>query len=121
MDIALTATNREMRHIDFYLLRGRGYEGLAVDDLNQLWTTTFKVMFRRRSAENIQAHFDFRAELDLRGMEVPIETIGAEIETLRKAQRAREHIDVFNAADRPLNAPKSSRRRAQWLPVMSTS
>jgi hypothetical protein len=84
MNIAFTVIDREMRHIDFYLLRGRGHEGLADDDLNQLWTTTFKVMFRSRSAEDIQAHFDSRAELDLRGMEVPVETVRAEIEHLGK-------------------------------------
>jgi hypothetical protein len=98
MDITVAAIDRDMRHIDFYLLRGRDYEGLADDELNQLWTATFKMMFRSRSAEDIVAHFDFRAELDLRGLDVPVETIGPELETLRKTKRS-PHMDVVNAED----------------------
>jgi hypothetical protein len=85
MNLTLTVDEvRKTRHMAFYLLRGRLHEHLAAADLNQMWTTTFKTMFHSRTMEDIRAHYDSGAELDLRGMEVPVETIRAEIETIMK-------------------------------------
>jgi hypothetical protein len=110
MNIASRIIEDRKRYIAFYLLRGRPHERLAAADLNQLWTATFKVMFLSRSAEDIQAHYDSRAELDLRGMEDPVETVGAELETLRKTKPRRRSISVSNTANRPRIAHKSQPR-----------
>jgi hypothetical protein len=92
MNTAPTVIEDRKRYIAFYLLRGRPHERLAGDDLNQLWTTTFKAMFRSRSWEDIQTHYDSRAELDLRGVEAPVETVRAEIKTLGKEKLKRGPI-----------------------------
>jgi hypothetical protein len=82
---------RRTRSVVFYLLRGRLHEHLGITDLNEMWTATFKTMFLSRLGEDIQAHYDSGAELDLRGMQAPVETIRAEIETLGKERRGRLH------------------------------
>lgn len=83
--------DRRTRSVVFYLLRGRVHEHLAAIDLIQMWTATFKTMFLSRSGEDIQAHYDSGAEIDLRGMEAPVETIRAEIETLGKQNKGWVH------------------------------
>jgi hypothetical protein len=81
------------RYIPFYLLRGRLHERLSDGELSHLWTTTFNRMFLSQSWEDIQAHYDSRAELDLRGMELPVENVRDKIET-RKPKLKQDHVSI---------------------------
>jgi hypothetical protein len=95
MNIAVSAHDgARKRYIPFYLLRGRLHEYLPDEELNHLWTMTFKTMFLSQSPEDVQAHYDSRAELDLRGLELPVENVRDQLETRVNSKLKQDHFST---------------------------
>lgn len=68
-----------------YLQNGRAHANLTDSELSTLWAAAFSAWFRSRSAEDSLGYYDLDAELELRGMETPLETVRTEL-TLAIAQ-----------------------------------
>jgi hypothetical protein len=86
LDTAVAANDVTKKlFIDLYLLQGRLHQKLSNDDLSLLWTATFKALFQSRSVEDMQAHYDVRAEFEIRGVEPPVETVESELKALKAA------------------------------------
>jgi hypothetical protein len=66
------------RELESYLHRGRPHANLTVSDLNSLWAPAFGAWFRSRGTDDSLGYYDLDIELELRGLEPPIEAIHAE-------------------------------------------
>ncbi len=73
LDIEMT------RETEAYLRRGRINANLPAGDLNSLWEAAFVAWFRSRGAEDRLGYYDLDIELELRGLEPPIEVVRAEL------------------------------------------
>jgi len=67
------------RETEAYLRRGRINANLPAGDLNSLWEAAFVAWFRSRGAEDRLGYYDLDIELELRGLEPPIEVVRAEL------------------------------------------
>jgi hypothetical protein len=85
LDIEMT------REVESYLHRGRVHANLPNGELNNLWTVAFTAWFRSRAAEDRLGYYDLDVELELRGLEPPIEVVRAEL--------ARAHTQLSAKAD----------------------
>jgi len=79
-----------------YLERGRRLAALEPSKLKELWTAAFKKWFATREAADSQALDDAAAELRLREMELPNETVQHELDLAR--------LEIFR------NGPEQHRR-----------
>lgn len=67
-----------------YLKRGRGFAGLAPDELERKWTASFNAwVAHRREAERILTE-DLEAELRIRGLEPPLHAVPEAIAAAKK-------------------------------------
>jgi hypothetical protein len=67
------------RELESYLERGRPHANLTVSDLNSLWAPAFGAWFRSRGADDSLGYYDLDIELELRGLEPPLEVVHAEL------------------------------------------
>ena len=65
-----------------YLTRGRRFERLRLDQLNEEWAKAFRQFVRRRIGPHLRDMDDAGAELGLRGEEFPTHLVTAEVEQL---------------------------------------
>jgi hypothetical protein len=68
-----------------YLTRGRRFERLRIDQLNEEWAKAFRQFVRRQIGPYVRDMDDAGAELRLRGEEFPTHLVTAEVEQLRAA------------------------------------
>ena len=68
-----------------YLTRGRRFERLRIDQLNEEWAKAFRQFVRRQIGPYVRDMDDAGAELRLRGEEFPTHLVTAEVELLRAA------------------------------------
>jgi hypothetical protein len=68
-----------------YLTRGRRFERLRLDRLNEEWAKAFRQFVRQRIETHLRDLDDSGAELRLRGEEFPTHLVTAEVEQLRAA------------------------------------
>jgi hypothetical protein len=66
-----------------YLTRGRRFERLRIDQLNEEWAKAFRQFVRWRVGPHVRDMDDAGAELRLRGNEFPTYLVGSEVERLR--------------------------------------
>lgn len=67
------------REPEAYLRRGRIHANLPDGELNSLWEAAFVAWFRSRGAQDRLGYYDLDIELELRGLEPPIEVVHAEL------------------------------------------
>jgi hypothetical protein len=67
------------RELESYLHRGRPHANLTVGDLNSLWAPAFGAWFRSRGADDSLGYYDLDIEMELRGLEPPLEAVHAEL------------------------------------------
>ena len=68
-----------------YVTRGRRFERLRIDQLNEEWAKAFRQFVRRQIGPYVRDMDDAGAELRLRGEEFPTHLVTAEVEQLRAA------------------------------------
>jgi hypothetical protein len=68
-----------------YLTRGRRFERLRFDQLNEEWAKAFRQFVKRRIGPHLRDMDDAGAELRLRGEEFPTYLVTLEVEQLRAA------------------------------------
>ena len=68
-----------------YLIRGRRFERLRLDRLNEEWAEAFRQFVAQRIGPHLRDLDDSGAELRLRGEEFPTHLVTAEVEQLRAA------------------------------------
>ena len=68
-----------------YLTRGRHFERLRLDRLNEEWAKAFRQFVTQRIGPHLRDMDDAGAELRLRGEEFPTYLVTAEVEQLRAA------------------------------------
>ena len=68
-----------MNEMKQYLERGRKLAPLDSDELKKRWTTAFKTWFASRKQSDARKMDDAAAELRLRKLEVPFETVRSEL------------------------------------------
>lgn len=66
-----------------YLVRGRRFERLKSDQLNNEWANAFRQFTSWRVGPHVRDMDDAGAELRLRGEEFPTHMVGSEVERLR--------------------------------------
>jgi hypothetical protein len=66
-----------------YLTRGRRFERLRIDQLNEEWAKAFRQFVRWQIGPYVRDMDDAGAELRLRGEEFPTHLVTAEVEQLR--------------------------------------
>src|SRR5476649_2609849 len=66
-----------------YLTRGRRFERLRINQLNEEWAKAFRQFVRWRVGSHVRDMDDAGAELRLRGDEFPTYLVGSEVERLR--------------------------------------
>jgi hypothetical protein len=66
-----------------YLTRGRRFERLRINQLNEEWAKAFRQFVRWRVGSHVRDMDDAGAELRLRGDEFPNYLVGSEVERLR--------------------------------------
>jgi hypothetical protein len=100
----------EFEPIEQYLAQGRRFEHMSVESLNECWTVAFKVWARHRTPASSRDYQDADAELRLRGVEPPRDTIKEEIAALQKESKELRHdpeiIKDVNARRQTLLSPK---------------
>ena len=74
----------QIKQIEQYLARGRQLQHTPVEQLGERWTVAFKMWVRDRTLRSPRDHQDADAELRLRGVEPPRDTIKEEIAALQK-------------------------------------
>jgi hypothetical protein len=74
----------QIKQTEQYLARGRQLERTPVEQLGERWTGAFKMWVRDRTLRSLRDHQDADAELRLRGVEPPRDTIKEEIAALQK-------------------------------------
>src|SRR5207302_1335968 len=83
---ALTASmlqSAEMDETAQYLARGRQFAALEEEDLGRRWTAAFKLLFATGAEGALLLSNDLSAELRLRGVALPFDTVSAEMEAVR--------------------------------------
>ena len=70
-----------------YLARGRRFERLRVDQLNEEWAKAFQQFVKRSIGPYVRDMDDAGAELRIRGAEFPTHLVTSEVEQLRAAVR----------------------------------
>ncbi|MGA2568435.1 MAG: hypothetical protein ABSF41_16595, partial [Pseudolabrys sp.] len=68
-----------------YLTRGRRFERLRLDQLNEEWAKAFRQFVRRHIGPHLRDMDDAGAELRLRSEEFPTYLVALEVEQLRAA------------------------------------
>src|SRR5579862_3125935 len=68
-----------------YPTRGRRFERLRTDQLNEEWAKAFRRFVRQRTGSHVRDMDDTGAELRLRGEEFPAHLVSSEVEQLRTA------------------------------------
>ena len=68
-----------------YLTRGRRFERLRIDQLNEEWAKAFRQFVRRQIGPYVRDMDDAGAELRLRGEEFPTHLVTSEVEQLKAA------------------------------------
>jgi hypothetical protein len=68
-----------------YVTRGRRFERLRIDQLNEEWAKAFRQFVRRQIGPHARDMDDAGAELRLRGEEFPTQLVMSEMEQLRAA------------------------------------
>jgi hypothetical protein len=66
-----------------YLSRGRRFERLRIDQLNEVWAKSFREFVRRQIGLYVRDMDDAGAELRFRGEEFPTHLVMSEVEQLR--------------------------------------
>ena len=66
-----------------YVTRGRRFERLRIDQLNEEWAKAFRQFVRRQIGPYVRDMDDAGAELRLRGEEFPTHLVTSEVEQLR--------------------------------------
>ena len=66
-----------------YLTRGRRFERMRINQLNEEWAKAFRQFVRWRVEPHVRDMDDAGAELRLRGDEFPTYLVGSEVERLR--------------------------------------
>ena len=66
-----------------YMRRGRVFSPLAVDALDLRWTAAFKRCVASRDSEDRRVLNDLSAELRLRGLEPPADTVKPELDAIQ--------------------------------------
>ena len=96
-----------------YLTRGRRFERLRLDQLNEIWAKAFRQFVRRQIGPHLRDMDDTGAELRFRGEEFPTHLVASEVEQLRAAvQRvgpvlpSAEFDRKINEFIRDMNKPK---------------
>ena len=95
-----------------YLKRGRRFERLRVDQLNEEWAKAFRQFVRRQASPYSHDLDDAGAELRLRGTEFPTHLVTQEVEQLQTFIRrigpvapSTEFLRNFYASISDLNKP----------------
>ena len=68
-----------------YVTRGRRFERLRINQLNEEWAKAFRQFVRRQIGPYVRDMDDAGAELRLRGEEFPTQLVMSEVEQLRAA------------------------------------
>jgi hypothetical protein len=71
--------NEEMKETKQYLERGRRFASLDTGALNASWTSAFKTWFASRTKSDEELMNDLSAELRLRNLKTPDETVEREL------------------------------------------
>jgi hypothetical protein len=103
--------NDAMEERAAYLRRGRHLKDVSTDQIRLRWTDAFRALVHQQTPINITTVDDLGAELKLRDVELPWETVEAELAEARRQIIAegpdnpgvRAHIRRFMDA---LNQPK---------------
>src|SRR5476649_706633 len=66
-----------------YLTRGRRFESLRIDQLNEEWAKAFRQFVRQQIGPHARDMDDAGAELRLRGEEFPTHLVMSEVEQLK--------------------------------------
>jgi predicted GNAT family acetyltransferase len=66
-----------------YLMCGRRYQSLAIDQLNEEWAKAFRQFVKSQAGRHTRDMDDVGAELRLRGKGFPTHLVRAEVEQLR--------------------------------------
>ena len=74
--------SEDMNRVANYLSRGRCFSSLDLSTLKDNWTAAFKLMTKPDGLRHVIEVGDLTAELELRGVAVPSETVAAEISLL---------------------------------------
>ena len=77
--------NELLEQTRVYLTRGRRFERLRTDQLNEEWAKAFRQFVRRQIGPYVRDMDDAGAELRLRGEEFPTHLVTLEVELLRAA------------------------------------
>jgi hypothetical protein len=72
--------NEAMNETKAYLDRGRRFESVEANALQTQWTTSFKLWFASREASDLELLNDAAAELRLRSLEIPSDTVRNELD-----------------------------------------
>lgn len=97
-----------------YVERGRAFEAISSDEILDTWIAMFERWFGERTAAHARDMNDLAAEIRLRGLEVPYESVGDKARVLQAEllSRAAEEDylkldckidDFFDARRRPKN------------------
>jgi hypothetical protein len=97
-----------------YLTRGRRFERLRLDPLNEIWAKAFRQFVRRQIGPHLRDMDDAGAELRFRGEEFPTYLVTSEVEQLRAAMQrigptsspSAEFDRKINKFIRDMNKPK---------------
>ena len=77
----------QTRELESCLQRGRPYANLTASELDRCWVPAFRAWFRSRGAEDGLGYYDLDIEMELRGLEPPVQIVRAEL-ALSHAQLA---------------------------------
>jgi hypothetical protein len=77
--------NELLEQTRVYLTRGRRFERLRTDQLNEEWAKAFRQFVRRQIGPYVRDMDDAGAELRLRGEEFPTHLVTLEVEQLKAA------------------------------------
>ena len=97
-----------------YIERGRAFEALSSDKVLETWIAMFERWFGKRTSAHARDMNDLAAEIRLRGLEVPYESVGDKarvllVELLERGAEEdcskldRKIDDFFDARRRPKN------------------
>ena len=65
--------------IRIHLQRGRPCANLTAGELDRFWIPAFRAWFRSRGAEDELGYYDLDIEMELRGLEPPVEIVRTEL------------------------------------------
>jgi hypothetical protein len=86
-----------------YLTRGRRFERLRIDQLNEEWAKAFRQFVRRQIGPYVRDMDDAGAELRLRGEEFPTHLVMSEVEQLKAAIQRVGPISLSAEFDRKID------------------